>query len=791
MLTYNLKTAIKFLRKNKAFATINLIGLSIALAVSFIIILYVVNELTYDSCHSNRKNISRIITHYANVDYTTAGTPYILSATLKEDFPQVKSVTNTRQIREFRIKSTDQDIHVANPVGTSSEIFNIFSIHITSSVGNAGFLDDDYSICLSQSLANKIFGDEDAIGKDLTIIIDNEEIILRITAVYKDIPENSSLKAECLVNGTWAVKQLNRSSYNEGNSDINWTDNYWTTWVMLDENAHSDHIEAQFRNLENKYLGKNNILYSLQNLSEVYLKSENIENTGQKGNMKNVKLFSTIAILLVLVAAINYIILSTAVYIGRINEIAIRKTNGARGSNILHQLLTESILLVLLVLPIAFFLMMQGLPYASVLFQKQLHIIPENITLYILVYLSLTLLIGGISGVYTSLWFSRQKVMDFFNRQASTGQRKNYLRSTLIILQLVIFCSFVSSMLIVRAQHQYALNMSPGFHKHNVLFIDIGDEFVEYNALLQEIRSNPNVLMAGGTYETLPTRATASAEFPSAENPEVMVMVSIFDVDYHFLETVGIKLVEGRYFSENLAGDSTSRCIFNEAAIKKLGIKDPVGKVFLDTWEIIGVVNDFYSGSILNEVQPTIIVMTNSFIEQIAIQYLPGTLSSLLPSLQDKWNELAPDVPFRYSLVEDLVHKLYLKEKNLTLVVSLSALFTLIIAMFGLFGLTLFTAQRRTKEIGIRKVLGSSASQIIFSFIKTNLLYVLIAVALSTPITILVMLEWLNNYAERIEIGWWIFALTFAIAALVVVITVLAHSYRAARVNPVEALRYE
>lgn len=794
MLTYNLKTALKFLRKNKAFAAINLVGLSIALAVSFIIILYVVNELSYDSCHKNRENVYRVFNTFTDVDISSAGSPYIMASTLKREYPQVKEATNTRYHRDLFIKHNEELISVNNPIGTSSEVFDIFTIPLVSSTGTDGFLDDNYSICLSRSLAAKLFENGDALGKEVTAIINNQEQILRITAIYKDMPQNSSLKADCFINGYWTAAQVTEFAYNEGSDAKSWGLYFWTTWVLLEPGTNPESFSPLFRVLESKYLSENrHPQFSLQNLSDVYLKSDHINTSGSRGNMKDVRLFSIIAILIVLVAAINYIILSTAISIGRTKEIAVRKTNGARSVNILHQLLTESILLVLLVLPLAFFLMMQGLPHATALFQKEIPIISANIPIYLLVYLALTLLIGGVSGLYTSLWLSRQKVMGIFNSQVGAGRNKDYFRSILIILQLVIFCTFVSSMLIIRQQHQFALKMNPGFHKENILFLKIGDNFSEYNALMQELRSNPNVKMAGGTYESLPTRSTASVDIPHTENEEVLVLVNLFVVDINFLETMGIGLTEGHYFSDNLAGDSIEKCILNQTAVKKLGLKDPLGKIFLDTWEmkIIGVTNDFYTGSVEEEVAPMLIFISNSNINQVAIQYLPGTLDLLLPSLQNTWQRLAPDLEFRYTLVEDLVEKLYAKEKNLTIVVTISAIFTLLIAMFGLFGLTLFIAQRRTKEIGIRKVLGCSAAQIVYSFIKINILYVLIAVAISTPITILVMRQWLNNYAERIEIGWWFFALTFAIAALVVVLTVIAQSYRAARVNPVEALRDE
>ncbi len=790
MLTYNLKIALKFLRKNKAFAAINLIGLSIALAVSFIIILYVVNELSYNSCHKNRNQTYRVLNYYINFKLTQASTPFIMASTLREEYPQIKNAINTSWIRGVSIKQNDEFISIRNPVGTSSEVFDVFTLPLISSTGTEGLLDDNYSICLSQSLAVKLFENGDAVGKELTALINNEEQILRVTAVYKDIPENSSFKADCMVNGHWTIAPINQA-FEVDNADINWTLNFWTTWVLLYDGVDPNLIESQFRDFEKKYVSdKAQVNYSLQNLSDVYLRSDHINNPGLKGNMRDIRLFSTIAFLILLVAAINYIILSTAVSIGRTKEIAVRKTNGANSNILRRQLLVESVLLTLMVLPIAYYLMMLALPYASGLFQKKIHIIQGNIIYYALVYLALTVIIGLASGLYTSTWLSRLKVLEVLKSSAVSRRSKIPFRSILIVLQLVIFSFFVSSTLIVNSQYRFALKMNPGYNNENMLFVNIGEDFDSYKPLLEDIRNNSNVIMAAGTAQELPMRGFGMITIPHSEDKDVHIKMVMLDLDLDFLETMGIELMEGRFFSRDFPSDLTHACILNQTAVKQLGLSNPLGYQIIDDFSVIGVVNDFYFQSLHEDIHPLTIVLTNEYIEQIVVRFSPDALGTLLQQLNEIWEKYS-DTPFKYSLVEDLTAKLYVNEKKLFAIATVSAIFTMLIAAMGLFGLTLFIAQRRTKEIGIRKVLGSSTTQIVLSFIKTNLLYVLVAVAISTPITIIIMQKWLNNYAERIDIGWWVFALTFAIAAVVVVLTVLAHSYRAARVNPVEALRYE
>lgn len=792
MLLYNLKTALKFLRKNTVFTVINLLGLSIALAVSFIIILYVVNEFSYNRHHENRNNVYRVLNHYLDFEVIQTGTPYILAETLKDEFPQVKEAINVRFLRGFSVRKDNEYINVRRAVGTSSGIFDIFTLPLIGSIGEEGLLDDKYSICLSEDLARKLFENGDAVGQELTAIINNEEQILRVTAVYKDIPENSSFQASCLVNGFWNIAPINEI-FEEDHADRSWVRSFWYTWILLDRNASPCDFENQFRGLEAKYHPPTrNVNYSLQNLSDIYLKSNHIIDNFHNGNQRDIMMFLSIAFLIVLVAAINYIVLSTAISTGRLKEIGIRKTNGAKPGELRTQLLVESLMLTVMVLPLAVYLMSLGLPHAMNLFQKDIHIIKGNMAWYALVYISLTLVVGLASGLYTSAWLSRQNVIKVLKSPFTHGKNKSYLRASLIVLQLVIFCFFVSSTLIINAQYRFAINKDPGFYNENIVFLNMGEDFPNYMPLLKEVKSSPYVISASGTGQTLPISGRAMIVVPHTEDPDKMVTVVKTEQDFDFLQTMGINLIQGRYFSADYGTDrSQYACIINETAVNQLGISEPIGHEIIEGFTIVGVVNDFLFQSIHHEIQPFMIILTDEYIEHIAVRYDPGDFGLVLTQLKESWEKFAPDQSFSYSLVEDLTRRLYRKEKSLITTATISATFTLLIAVMGLFGLTLFMTRLRTKEIGIKKAMGSSVAQIVFSFVRINLLYVIIAVAASTPITIIVMRQWLMSYAERVEIAWWFFAFTFVIAALVVVLTVIMHSYKAARVNPVEALRYE
>lgn len=792
-----LKTALKFLGRNKLFAIINVLGLSIALSVSFIILIYVINEVSYNHGHKNRNRAYRALTYYVDFKNLEAGTPYAMMSALREEFPQVEQAVNVRGA-SLGVKLNENEFMGVHTVATESGIFDIFTLPLVWGSNDGKLLDNPNSMVLSRNLAEKIFPGENPVGKPVEGVVNGQQQIFNVTAVYEDIPRNSTFQAQCLVNGQWTLGPINRSfAYKdeEGqlieDADVNWHRNFWTTWVLLRPGVKASDLDAQFRTLETKHLGEKPIYtYSLQKLSDVYLKSDDIGNTGMKGSMSNIRLFGSIAFLIVLVAAINYIILSTAVATGRSKEIGIRKTNGAGTGDIKGQLLSESVLLAIIVLPIALLLMKLFIPRASELFSTRLEFLDSNMAIYILFYILLTLFIGVASGLYSSFYLGRLKVIDILKNTGSTGRRRIHMRSVLIVIQLVIFCCFVSGTLIIRQQYNYAVNKDMGFNRNNVLLINLGRNFPSYTALLNGFKSIPYVINSAATMTTLPEFNTMSSVHPHFENPENMIEVEGMAVDYNYLETMGLQLVEGRYFSEEFGSDLQNSVILNETAIKRLGIENPLEKQYAGR-NIIGIAKDFNLHSIHRAIPPLSINLNDKYIGQVAVHYREGTLENLIPMLEAEWQKVVGERPFNYRPIEEVIAGSYAKEKNLSKIVSIFALFTLLICAFGLFGLTLFVAKTRTKEIGVKKVFGSSEGSIVLTFINDNLKLVVIATILSIPVTFFVMMNWLNGFAYKTKIGWWVFLVAFGIAAVVVLLTVIYQSVRASRVNPVKALRYE
>jgi putative ABC transport system permease protein len=790
MMGNNLKTALRFLRHNIIFIGINLFGLTVALTASFIILLYVINELSYDHCHKNRERVYRVMNFYPDTKSTGSGAPYILGSALKEKFPQIEKVIRIMPLPLTFIVGNDTISETA--ISTDSEVFDMFTLPLLEGSSNIDPLIDKNSIVISHELSIKLFGKTNGLGKEILTSTINGEQILTVNGVFENIPENSTFRASCLINNQWSVDYA-KKKLNITNVETSWAQDLWFTWVLLSKKCDVESLTEQINSFTTKKIkGRPASVYSFQNLSDVYLHSHEKGSTVIRGNINTVRIFSAIAFLIVLVAGINYIILSAAVATGRTKEIGIRKTFGASVVKIRNQFLSESLILISFAIPFSLVLMWLILPIAGNLFKTQLHIIRSNIPFYILSYLFLVIIIGVASGYYTSSYLSRLSVLDIINNVSHSGKRKYFFRSTLIVIQLFIFCSALSGALIIRSQYKYLINKDLGYYNKNILLIDLGRDFSNYHAYLNSIKSIPNVILAAGTSLSLPLQehTYGATQHSNFENNEIQVMIIIMSVDFDFFKTMGMSVIKGRDFSEEFGSDIGNSIIMNEAAVKQLSLADPIGKkIYGDA--TIGVVKDFNLFSLHSEVSPLLLYVDKPPFKQIAVNYKSGTLGSILPVLENEWKKIAPNRPFQYKTIEGVIENLYSSEKNMTTIVSVFAILTLIIAAFGLFGLTLFLSKSRTKEAGIKKVFGSSGNAIIIEFLRENLILITIAASLSIPVIMLITMQWLNRFAFRTGIDWWVFVVSYIISSSVVLLTVFYHSYKISRINPVEALKHE
>ena len=789
MLKNYLTTALRFLKRNKLFAGINIMGLSLALAASFIILLFVINELSYNTCFKNRKQIYRVLNYNSDVKVMDEGAPYVLTKHLKDDFPQVKYVAPTFPMSGFSVKVNEDYIPVDRVVGTDSNIFKVFDIDVRGEQEN--IIDAPNSIVISKELAQKLFPDKEPVGETLVARIEEKDEVLEVKGVFDDMPVNSTFQADCFINSKWTLQKIN-DRIKGSDAETDWRSMYYQTWLLLDKNTNGESLDEQFRSLEKEAFGdEDKYDFSIQCLSDVYFGSQEINSGLPQGNLKNIKIFSAIALLVILIAALNYIILSTAVSTGRSKEIGIRKTSGAGAKSIRRQLLNESMILSILVLPVALFLAWMGKPYAEELFQTKLLILRSNIAIYVSIYVVLTLLIGLVSGLYTSSYLSKLNVISILNNSVRAGKRKTRVRSALIVAQLAIFCIFVSSTLIIYSQYKYALEKDPGYYNKDVLFIDMGPNSQSSKTFMNSIKAYPDVLAAGGAIDALPMTTFWPYPIEMPGDKSKKIPIELLAVDYSFIEAMGIQVIDGRGFSQEL-GDDENSYILNENAVKALELTDLVGKkIDVVNGTVIGIVRNFNLHSFHSEIPPLLMIASDDYVMQVAVHYKAGMLENVLPLITSEWEKIVPGEPMNYKTMDEFLKEVYTEEKNLSVIVSVSAFFALLIASFGLFGLTLFIMKSQTKEIGIRKVCGSSGQGIVLSFLSQNFIMVIVASLLSIAPTIFVMNKWLSNFAFKTGISWWVFVITFVFASIVALSTVLFHSYRASRINPVEALRYE
>jgi putative ABC transport system permease protein len=717
------------------------------------------------------------------------GTPYLLTSALQNEFPQIETAVKHCVLPGVSIQHNEELLRTRT-MATNSAIFALYTLPLKWGAVDSKTLENRQSAVISSSLSQKLFNDKNPVGETIVAQINGSDETLTVQAVYHDLPKNSSFRAECLLNDQWGLDYLN---YNLSATDAaeNWEFNFWTTWILLNNTSDLSTISNALPAFFDKHVSNQSYNeFRLQKMAEAYLNSEGIYNVSSTGNKKHIKLFSTIALLIIIVAVFNYLILSTVVSSLRRKEMAIRKANGASSHELRNQLLGESVLLAFFSLPIALFLAWQGIPIAERLFETHLYIVPKNIPVYALAYGLLTLLAGSLSGLYTAGHLSRLNVINLFNNKLTFAKDKTAFRSILIIVQLVVFCAFISTALIIHAQYSFSLKKDTGHRRDHLLIVDIPIVWDNYEPFINTIRSNSNVISAAGTSGSLPTIHSTFISVPHYTDNTVKVEMEGLEVDFDFVETMDLTITQGRSFDRTFGNDLENSVLLNETAVNQLGIIDPIGQPFQGK-TIVGIVKDFNLHSIHSPIPPLAISMSTLYLAQIAIHYQPGTKEELAAQIEKEWTKLMPDSSFSYLTYEDNHQSIYTSEKNLQRIITYAALFTCIIAAFGLFGLTLFETKSKTKSTGIRKVMGSSTLEIMSDSIKKITGFVILSTLLSIPPILFFTNKWLDGFAYKIDFPWWVFLLSGLLAMVISLLTVIWQTWRAATRNPVESLRYE
>ena len=570
---------------------------------------------------------------------------------------------------------------------------------------------------------------------------------------------------------------------------------FWSTYILLPENYDPSQLEDKLPAFDNKYIIDENYNYefTLQNLSDAYLHSAHLNNNPlREGNLSNIYLFAGIGLLIVLIACANYIILGSALSMQRAKEIGLRKVMGANKGSIRKQILIESILLALLSIPVALILIEVFIPFIEQVFNTGLTYFSSNIIFYIIGFLAIILITALLSGFYIAFYLSSLKTIDILKNKPVSGKNRTSVRKALISFQLIIFMVLIFGVLTVRNQFQYVLNKDPGFNKENLFIIEFNDDkFKGYDEYLNRIRSNPYIVNAAAAMDGPPTYSSISIMVPAFDNPDKEIRLEGMAVSYNFIETFGFEILEGRTFSKEFTTDFTQHAwILNETAVKQLGLYDPIGKT-VATGKIIGMVKDFHFHSAHTKIPPLNIELIDKYIHQIAVRIKEDKIPETLNFLEQEWETIAPDQNFRIYSFDKSLKAMYADEERMMKLLFWSSVISILIAVSGLIGTTLFILKSRTREIGIRKVFGSSASSIILSIQKEFGLLVVLAFIIAVPIGVYFMNQWLQNFAYSAGYKWHIFAITGLSALIIVLTAVTLQALKVSNANTIDSLKYE
>ncbi|SHH16210.1 putative ABC transport system permease protein [Chryseolinea serpens] len=791
-----LKVTFRTLLKSKATSLINILGLTIGISTCILITLYVLDELSYDRFHANAGRIFRLteLLHLPREVRPQTVTSPPMGPALLQNFPEVQKMVrlnkSSRQLAYGDVKFFDTRVWYAD-----STLFQIFTFPMIK--GNPDkALTEPYSIVLTEKAAKRYFGDADPLGKTMAL---SDTITLTVTGLIADIPTNSHIQFDVV------MSRSTITAVNNNQPEDNWFNNGYYTYILLPEGYDYKQLEAKFPAFLEKQMAeekKNSGLwydFVLQPLPFIHLHSTTPYDIGPNGNIKYVYIFSIIAILVLLIACANYVNLATARSVNRAKELGMRKVIGARRGQLIVQLLGESFLLTCIAFILAMAIVAVALPYFNTLTGKTMSawvlMRPEVITTVVVIFL----LIGVLAGAYPALLMSSFSPIKTMKNYARQGKESNLLRKGLVVFQFSMSIMLIAGTILIFRQVEFMQTQNLGIDKEQTLqFYMRSSISTKYKLIREEMGKVPGVLNATVTNFTFSDDVSNIAMLPEGANENEITSEATISVDADFLPNFRIPVVAGRNFSRDIPTDETEAFIVNESAVKKFNWGSPEGAIGKKIdWglgkkgKVIGVVRDFNFSSLHLAIAPLIIHIVPDWYNYIALKIkgddVPGTVSRL----ESRWRELGLDSPFAYSFMDQDFQKLYQAEQQTQTIIGGLASLAIFIASLGLFGLAAFMAEQRTKEIGVRKVLGATVTSIIALLSKDFLKLIAFAIVIAVPVTWYTATQWLSSFAYRTEVSWWIFVIAGLASITIALITVSFQSIRAAVANPVNSLRNE
>jgi putative ABC transport system permease protein len=777
-----LKIALRNLKKQKNYSFINIAGLALGMSCSLLVLLFVFHEMSYDKFHENADRIFRII----DVHRESTGTPAILSKVLLEECPEVEKSALLVNFRNTLIKYGDKSFIEKKVLGADASFFGVFSFPLL--VGDSEtLLSEPHRAVISESAAVKYFGNEGPVGK--TITVGDKNFI--ITGIAADTPENSHFKFDFLL-AYQTFERMNRTG---------WLHNNFKTYVLLREGTKPENLERRFEELAQKYPQiKHRMLkkrFGLQALTDIHLRSDLYYGEFEaNSSIAYVYIFFAIAAFILIVACINFMNLSTARSSNRAREVGIRKVVGSKKNQLIGQFLGESLCMSFIALALALLLVQFLLPSYRNLIGKNLEINYFGNYAVLPGLIGLACLVGFLSGLYPALHLSSFRPVEALkvSKSMSMKGKLSFFRSGLVVFQFIISIILLSGTIVIYKQLHYFQNRKLGFMKEQVLVIK-NTEFLFHDSQAFKESLLQQATITDVTHSTsLPGKRFSNWGIATAKK-KTGIGLNIWRCDYDYLETLKMEMSEGRFFSRDFAAD-TSAMVINETAVPYLELKEPIGKqiysyVTRKTYTIIGVVKDFHYESLHERVKPACFVLQAPPMRYVSARINTSNITETLRTVRKEWDSFSTGLVFDYSFLDEDFDNLYRVEQKVGKLAFLFSALAIFISCLGLLGLAAFTAEQRTKEIGIRKVLGASLSGIVVLLSKNFVKWVLFAFIIALPAAYLSMDYWLRNFAYRIALDVWIFVFAGIVALVIALLTVSYQTIKAAAVNPVDLLRYE
>jgi hypothetical protein len=776
-----LKATLRNLLRHKSFSLINISGLAIGMACCLLLLFWVKDELSFDRHHEHADDLYRVVNHSEKENTSYLVTPGGLGPALLQEVPEVvntmRSAPNQRRLIQYREnRFYEDDVFLADP-----SLFEMFTF--TFLAGDpASCLTSSEAVVLTDSLALKYFGPEDPMGK--TLKINNSDCV--VTAVIADIPHNSHFRFTLVRSFEIIPEHLKK-----------WDGIQWNTYVQLRTGARGEEVNPKVTACVRRHMPGSDSRYELQPLREVRLFSSHFQyDSALRGNIKYVYIFSALAICILLIACINFMNLATARSGNRAKEVGLRKVVGARRLDLIRQFLGESVFLTGIALAAALFLVVISLPLFNRIAGKNIQLGFQGMGEVWLLFLAVALVTGLVSGSYPALFLSAFQPTSIFRGGPDTGSGRAVLRKSLVIVQFSLTVFLIIGTFVIYSQLQFMQNRALGFEREQIVYMPMYGQLREkYQTIKTRLLQSSTIADVTTSYVPVGIGSGCYGEWDGKE-PEDEVHMYMASVDYNFLDFFDIDLVAGRFFSPEFSTDSAQAFVVNEAAARAMKMKDPIGERFAFggggmSGRIIGVIKDFHYRSLHNQIEPFIFILLPEEYWQLIVKFKAGQISAGLAYLEEVWIDFIPGFPPDFAFLDATLEERYQDEKRLGILFRCFTGLAVLIACLGLFGLASFLAEQRTKEIGIRKVLGASRFSIVKMMTREFNLWVIAANVLAWPAAYFAMNNWLRGFAYRTTIPAWIFPAAALLSISIALLTSSYQSFKAARTDPVKSLRFE